>query len=280
MFPVPIAAEHADLLRQVQLAEHLGLDLVGVQDHPYQRRYLDTFTLLPWLAARTDRIRFFPDVAHMPLRPPAMLAKAIASLDVLSGGRIELGLGAGAYPEASQAMGAPVRQPRESVAAVEEAISIIRRFWESPRQAIHHRGRHFELGGVKAGPPPAHDIGIWVGGDGPRMLRVVASMADGWISPGTRHLTFGGLLAKRDELDRYAADADRDPATIRRLTDVSGTITDGPTSSWLHGPVDHWVDELKALAAAGFDTFIFWPDEATDEQIHAFAEVAGQLRGG
>jgi alkanesulfonate monooxygenase SsuD/methylene tetrahydromethanopterin reductase-like flavin-dependent oxidoreductase (luciferase family) len=63
-----------------------------VQDHPYQRRFLDTFSLLAFVAARTSRVRLFPDVANLPLRDPAMLAKASASIDVLSGGRFELGL--------------------------------------------------------------------------------------------------------------------------------------------------------------------------------------------
>jgi alkanesulfonate monooxygenase SsuD/methylene tetrahydromethanopterin reductase-like flavin-dependent oxidoreductase (luciferase family) len=111
------------------------------------------------------------------------------------------------------------------------------------------------------------------------MLRLVAATADGWVSPGTRYLSLDELLAKQAELDRFASDAGRDPWTIRRITDVSGVITDGPAKEWLHGPLDHWVTELETLIAKRFDTFIFWPDENTDEQIHAFAEVALKLRG-
>nr|WP_187361339.1 LLM class flavin-dependent oxidoreductase [Phytoactinopolyspora mesophila] len=267
-----------DLLHQVQLAEQVGIDLVGIQDHPYQWKYLDTFTLLPWLAGQTEHIRFFPDVAHLPLRPPAMLAKSVASLDVLSGGRIELGLGAGAYPESSQAMGAEARSPAEAIAALQEAIGIVRQFWRSPQPPIHHHGDAFQLRGVKAGPPPVHDISIWVGGDGPRMLRLIAGTADGWISPGTRHLSKDELLAKQADMDRYVVESGRDPSAIRRITDVSGVITDGPASGWLHGPLDHWVTELEDLIAERFDTFIFWPDDSSDEQIHAFSEVAMKLR--
>ena len=86
-------------------ADRAGLDLFGIQDHPYQRRFLDTWTLISTLVPRTERIRFFPDVACLPLRPPAVLAKAAASLDVISGGRVEMGLGAGAFWEAIQAKG-------------------------------------------------------------------------------------------------------------------------------------------------------------------------------
>jgi alkanesulfonate monooxygenase SsuD/methylene tetrahydromethanopterin reductase-like flavin-dependent oxidoreductase (luciferase family) len=102
-------------------ADELGLDLVGIQDHPYQWRYLDTFSLIGDLLARTERIRIFPDVANLPLRLPALLAKQATSLDVLSGGRFELGLGAGAFWEAVAAMGGPVRSPGEAIDALEEA---------------------------------------------------------------------------------------------------------------------------------------------------------------
>ena len=84
---VPVAAAHRDIIEQVLAAERGGLDLVGIQDHPYQRRFLDTFALIADLLARTSRIRLFPDVANLPLRGPTMIAKAAASLDVMSGGR-------------------------------------------------------------------------------------------------------------------------------------------------------------------------------------------------
>ena len=91
----------------VGAADDAGLDLVGIQDHPYQRRFLDTFALIATLLAETKRISFFTDVANLPLRPPAVMAKAAASLDVLSGGRFELGLGAGGIPDYVTKMGGP-----------------------------------------------------------------------------------------------------------------------------------------------------------------------------
>jgi len=276
-FPVPNAAD-TDLLSRVQHAEQLGYDLVGIQDHPYQRRFLDTFVLLPWLAAGTERIRFFPDVTHLPLRPPAMLAKAVASIDVLSGGRIELGIGSGGFEDASQAMGATPRTPPQSLAALEEAIAILRRFWATPEKGIHHDGAHYQLAGVKAGPPPAHDVDIWVGGGGPMMLRLVARLADGWIPPSVRSLARDGLLAKQRELDQAATDAGRDPSMIRRIVNINGRVTDGPFEDWFKGPEDHWIEELAGLAAEGFDTFVLWPDDDTDEQLVAFAHIADRLR--
>ena len=106
---VPNADAYPAIVTQVLAAERAGFDLVGIQDHPYQRRFLDTFALIGDLLARTERLRFFPDVASLPMRPPTMLAKAAASLDLMSGGRFELGLGAGAFWDPVAGMGGPRR---------------------------------------------------------------------------------------------------------------------------------------------------------------------------
>src|SRR5689334_6461698 len=92
VFPEPVAARLVEIFSLVGFADREWLDLVGIQDHPYQRRYLDTGMLMATVLARTERITVFSDVANLPLRPPAVMAKAAASLDVLSGGRFELGL--------------------------------------------------------------------------------------------------------------------------------------------------------------------------------------------
>src|SRR5919109_5296694 len=139
IFAVPDATDPSGTVERIVAADRAGLDVVGVQDHPYQRRFFDTWTLLSYVAARTERVRLVPDVACLPLRPPAPLAKAAASLDVLSGGRVELGLGAGAFWDGIAAMGGPTRSPRESLEALEEAIEIIRLFWSGER-AISFEG--------------------------------------------------------------------------------------------------------------------------------------------
>src|SRR5438094_2518450 len=132
------------------IADEVGFDLIGVQDHPYQWRFFDTMTLLTAMAMRTHRITLFPDVASLPMRPPAVLAKAAASIDVLSGGRFELGLGAGGFWEAIKAMGGSVRTPGESVSAVEEAIQVTRRMWSGERN-LKFEGRCYQLSGVSPG---------------------------------------------------------------------------------------------------------------------------------
>lgn len=141
---VPVAATYPDIVAQVLAAERGGLDLVGIQDHPYQRRFLDTFALIADLLARTSRLQIFPDVANLPLRGPTMLAKAAASLDVMSGGRFELGLGAGAFWDAVAGMGGPRRTGREAADALEEAIPIIRGALDvgPERRAVSGPGPH------------------------------------------------------------------------------------------------------------------------------------------
>ena len=151
----PVAAAHADIVEQVLAAERGGLDLVGIQDHPYQRRFLDTFALIADLLARTSRLRFFPDVANLPMRGPTMLAKAAASLDVMSGGRFELGLGAGAFWDAVAGMGGPRRTGREAVDALEEAIPIIRGALDvgPERGVVRAPGPIYPVPGYPPGPP-------------------------------------------------------------------------------------------------------------------------------
>ena len=281
IFPVPDAEQADRVVDQVLLADRLGLDLAGVQDHPYQRRHLDAWTLLSYLAGRTERIRLFPDVANLPLRPPALLAKAAASLDRLSGGRVELGLGAGAFWDAIAAWNGPKRTPKESVDALEEAIPIIRRVWAAER-GIRVEGEHYRLAGAHGGPPPAHDIGIWLGAYGPRMLRLVGRAADGWV-PSLPNLPLADVPARMALIDEAAERAGRDPARVVRLANVNGAIEDGAVTGWLHGPVEHWVEELGGLVRdLGFNGAVLWCDhEDALGQTERFArEVVPRVRAG
>src|SRR5271169_769066 len=179
IFLTPKADAAGHVVQLARRADAAGLDWVSVQDHPYQPAFLDTVTLLTAIAAATSRIGVFPNVANLPLRPPAVLARAVASLDILSGGRAELGIGTGAFWDAIAAMGGPRRAPGESVDALREAIAVIRALWTPGRGARVH-GRHYELNGAKPGPFPVHDVAIWVGAYKERMLRLTGELADGW----------------------------------------------------------------------------------------------------
>ncbi len=180
VFAIPATMNPSRSIDVGAIADELGYDLIGVQDHPYQWRFFDTWTLLVAIAMRTERITVFPDVASLPMRPPAVLAKAAASLDVLSGGRAELGLGAGGFWDAIKAMGGAGRTPAESVSALEEAIHVVRLMWSGDRN-LRYQGQFYSLSGVNAGPKPAHAMGVWLGAYRPRMLGITGRLADGWV---------------------------------------------------------------------------------------------------
>src|SRR5437773_1342583 len=130
VFPSPRTDSLQTTLHTAKIADEAGIDLIGIQDHPYQRRFLDTWALMAFVLAQTNRVSVFPDVANLPLRPPRMLAKHAASLDVLGGGRFELGLGAGAFWDGIEAMGGRRLSGPQSVDALEQAIAETRDFWK------------------------------------------------------------------------------------------------------------------------------------------------------
>ena len=266
-FLIPNAVD--PLLETAREVERLGLDYVGVQDHPYQRRFVDTFVLMSAILASTTRLRVFPDVANLPLRPPAVLAKTAASLDVLSGGRFELGLGAGSFWDAIEGYGGTRRTPGESLDQLAEGIEVMRRIWSGER-GLRLEGDYYHLRGVHSGPLPVHDIGIWVGVYGPRALRLTGRLADGWV-PSIRADVRARLAEMNDRVDEGAADAGRDPSAIRRVFNVNGSITDHTSEGFLRGPVDRWADELASLAVDHrADTVVFWGEG--EGQLRRFAE--------
>lgn len=258
--------------------ESAGLEFIGIQDHPYQRRFFETWTLMAALVPLTDRVHFVTDVANLQLRPAPMLAKAASSLDVISGGRVELGLGAGGFPEAVQAMGGPARNPAERVDALEEAIELMRLMW-SGSPTVSFDGEYYSLKGHKPGPPPAHRIEIWLGALGPRMLRLTGSAADGWI-PSLPYAPPEKASAMNSRIDVAAAAAHRNPAEIRRAYNVMGSIgvDDAPG---LTGAPEQWVENLTSYVVdVGMDTFLFWP--TADDHLAQFQlfgrEVAPAVR--
>lgn len=267
-------------LRAVELAvvsERAGLDLVTLQDHPYQAAFLDTWTLLSFAAARTSRVQLAPNVINLPLRPPAVLARSVASLDLLSGGRVQLGLGAGAFWAAIEAMGGRRLTPGQSVRAVEEGIDVIRQIWDADaRGAVRVEGAFHRVVGAKRGPAPAHDVEIWLGAYKPRMLSVAGALADGWL-PSLSYLQPGDLAGGNKIIDEAARQAGRSPGDVRRLLNINGQFT--PTGRGpLQGPAEQWAEELADLALTeGVSTFILATDDARD--LHRFAEeVAPAVR--
>jgi alkanesulfonate monooxygenase SsuD/methylene tetrahydromethanopterin reductase-like flavin-dependent oxidoreductase (luciferase family) len=269
----PAAEEAGQIVGLARLTEEVGLDLVSVPDHPYQPSYLDAWTLLSVIAARTSRVRVFADVANLPLRPPAALARSTASLDILSAGRVELGLGAGAYWDAIAAEGGPRRLPAEALKALREAIKVIRSLW-TPGPAVRIEGEHYALDGAQPGPFPQHPIDIWVGALGPRMLRLIGEAADGWLPSATRvppHL----LAAGHQVIDEAAAAAGRSPQSVRRLYNIPASLGgDG----LLRGRLGALVEQLAELTLThGMSGYLLSSDSA--DTIRRFAaEVAPAVR--
>ena len=264
-------------LERTRHAERLGLDFVTVQDHPYQPAFHDTWTLLTFLAARTEHITLVPTVANLPLRPPAMLAKAAASLDLLSGGRLQLGLGAGAFWDAIAAMGGPRRSPGEAVQALEEGIDVIRAMWSGER-SVRTSGQLYAVHGSHPGPQPGPGLGIGLGAYRKRTLALTGRMADGWM-PSLGFLPPDRVGDASRRIDDAAADAGRDPTAIRKVYNLNGMIGTGSAEPF-HGSADQWVEDIVTLVeGAGMNAFAYWPDGDHEAQIALFAEeVAPTVR--
>ena len=262
--------------RITAIADSHGLDLVGMQDHPYNDGFLDTFTLLTWLASKTTGVHFVTNVANLPLRPPVMLAKQAATMDVLSGGRFELGLGAGAFWEGIAGMGGPHRAPRTALESLSEAIDILRSFWAG--EPFGFRGEHYQAPSVRPAPKPAHDMKIWLGARGPRAVRLAGAKADGLMVSSP--MVTPDLLPELNEILTAGAEENgRDPAAITRLYNVMGLITSENRDDF-HGPVDRWVDTLTSLhLESGMNAFVYWPSGDRERQSRIFAaEVVPAVR--
>lgn len=281
---MPAAAGASHVVELAKLADREGLDLIGVPDHSFEGPNLDTWTLLAYLAGVTERVSLFPNVANLPLRPPPLLAKAVASLDVLSGGRATLGLGAGTGHDEIVSMGLPGRTAGQAVSALEEGIEIIRLAWSGEEQ-VSFEGVHYRLDGYRPGAGPVHRVGVWLGAMRPRMLALTGRLTDGWVVSLP-------LIAPEDvpeaasAIDRAARSAGRDPTSIRRVYNIPGAITDDePTpaesqAGRLVGSPDRWIETLTRWARElRFDTFMFVPIDGGADQVTRFAaEVAPGVR--
>ena len=266
-------------VRLAELSEAVGYDLVTFQDHPYQPRFHDTSTLLTWVAARTERVHLSANVTNLPLRQPAVLGRAAASLDLLSGGRFELGLGAGGFWDAIEAMGGRRLTPGQAVDALSEAIDIIRGIWDQgERSRFEVDGTYYRVSGAKRGPASAHNIPILIGAYRPRMLRLTGRKADGWV-PSLAYMKPGEFAEKNDIIDEAATAAGRDPREIRRIVNIGGRFSSGATGGgFLDGPAEQWVEQLLPYVLDdGVGTFVLASDDPGTIQ-HFAEEVAPALR--
>lgn len=263
----PDAGDPGRTVDRAVLAEQAGLDVVSVSDHQYHPGFLDAWTLLAWIAARTERVTVLPNVANVQLRPPAGLARAAASLDALSLGRVELGLGAGGHGHAIAAEGGADLTVGERIAAFTEALTVVRSL-TTPGPPVTIDGTHHRLVRASPGPDHPHRIGLWIGAVGPRMLGLVGRLGDGWIPSATR-IPPEQLDAANAGIDRAARAVGRDPADIRRLYN-SPAPPDTTTTSW--------VRQLTRLAEQhGISGFLLFTDDPATITRYG-TEIAPRVR--
>jgi alkanesulfonate monooxygenase SsuD/methylene tetrahydromethanopterin reductase-like flavin-dependent oxidoreductase (luciferase family) len=266
-------------LRQTRLAETLGFDHALIQDHAYNPGFVETWTLLAALGAATDRIVIGPNVMTTPLRLPAMIAKQAATLDLITGGRLLLGLGAGAFDAGIAGMGGPdLREDGRKFRAFRDTLHIVRGLWESGGRPFSYQGEVESVAGVRFGPVPERRIPIITGSMGPQSLRLTAALADG-ISVSTSYVPAERLPWLRERLDEGAAAEGRDPGELRLYYNVMGFIETGrsgmrprdPSVYWGNG--DWWAERLTSLVEMGVGGFTFWPVAGDyEEQLRLFAE--------
>ncbi len=271
---VPGARELADFART---AEAVGFDSVQVGDHiEWHAPILEATTVMATVAAVTSRVRIASDVIILPLRDPVLIAKTVASLDVLSGGRMIFGVGVGGdHPAEYTAMRVPLS---ERGARANESLEIVRGLWTNER--FTYTGRHFTIRDVAIAPRPMQQrLPIWVGGNSDAALRRAARYGDGWICAfaserkfarlakalrgylalGERspdHFTWGSFLFVNfgpDAAEARAAGADY----ISRVYHLPGeSIID---RFGVAGPVEACAERVRAYIGAGVDYVVLSP---------------------
>ena len=260
-------ADPRQVLAMGPLAESLGYDSVWVMDHllnsGYIRERLDDkpyyhpLATLSYLAATTKRVTLGTSVLVLPYHNPVELAKYGASLDQMSGGRVILGVGAGAMTEEFEALGVPFRQRG---ALTTECMAIMKELWTSPDP--HYRSPRWNLAGFKFAPKPLQQpsIPLWVGGASPGALRRAATMGDGWHPTGMPPDEF---RAAREEVRRLATAAGREPDALTMSMRVEVEVAGRPSSPRAAGrarlagdDTDQMIAGIHAYRRAGVEHLV------------------------
>ncbi len=271
----------ADLIRFAQRAETLGFYCITVADHvigpgslsvPYPYTvdgkypgtgyHLETLTTMSFLAGATERIRFVTSVMIAPYRNPIITAKMLASLDVLSQGRVIVGLGVGWMKEEFEALSTPPFAERGRV--TDEYIRAFRELWTSDHPSFH--GRYCDFSDITFSPKPVQKpaIPIWIGGHSQQAIRRAAQLGDGWHPIGgvpTIPLEPEDLARDLELLAGYAEKAGRNPKNIRVA--LKGSLFDRERQSRpgkrrrFIGSAEEIADDIREYRKAGVDTMIF-----------------------
>jgi alkanesulfonate monooxygenase SsuD/methylene tetrahydromethanopterin reductase-like flavin-dependent oxidoreductase (luciferase family) len=237
-------------------AESAGFDLFSLPDHLHSGQpTLEPWTALAFVAASTERLAVLTNVLGLPYRPPAVTAKMAETLDRLSVGRLVLGLGVGGYDAEFAAFGLAERTPGQKVAALDEAMRIIRGLWEEPSFTLE--GEHFHVREAQLEPKPDHHIPIWTGAYGPKALRVTAALADGWI-PSIGRLGLAAASDLRATVLSNLHEAGRNPEEFTFATNLvvsfEPELRRGAVQGWqqISGDSETITDAVAEIASAGF----------------------------
>jgi F420-dependent oxidoreductase-like protein len=292
-FGIHSGQQHAtfdEYLALWRLAEEVGLDWASVFDHilPIQSNptgpCFEGMTLLAAMAAHTTRLRCGIIVTGVTYRHPAVLASMAPTIDHVSGGRLDLGIGAAWYEDEHNQYGIPFPRIGVRMDMLDEACQVIRAMWTQTR--ANFEGKHYRLTDALSEPKPLQDpMPLWIGGSGEkRTLRIVAEHATGWN-------TFFGDPAeyrhKLDVLERHCADVGRDPGEIRKQVAIRAVL--GATEAEAReraregmfvGTPSELVERMRAHVEMGVGDFLLLARPPADERtIELFArEVAPALR--
>ncbi|UYM07419.1 LLM class flavin-dependent oxidoreductase [Solicola gregarius] len=251
-----LGTDDGDVADQAREAEALGYDIYALSDHLHSSRpTLEPWTALTWAAAATENIAVLSDVIGLPYREPPVLAKMAETLARLSGGRLILGLGNGGYDAEFRAFGLATRSPGEKVAALGEAVQVLRALWTGSETSF--AGVHYRLDAARIAPPPTHPVPIWIGAYGPRSLAQTGAIADGWL-PSMQRLDLEQAAAMRAAVVDGARAAGRDPDAMVNACNVQVHFDErrSPTPQLVAGSVEQIAQQLHAIAGCGFDTFV------------------------
>jgi alkanesulfonate monooxygenase SsuD/methylene tetrahydromethanopterin reductase-like flavin-dependent oxidoreductase (luciferase family) len=218
-------------------------------------------------------------VADLPLRPPALLGKATATLDLLTKGRVEVGLGARSFRDPLVSMGGAKLSDKDTLAALEEAIQVMHLMWSGERSA-RFEGKFYQLGGLHPGPTAVRHIGIWLAANDPQTLALIGRVADGWIIDDYPTAQPSELAQLNKYIDDAADAAGRKPSEIQRIWNIKGNISTQENSTLFQGSVKEWAESLADLALnVGIDTFLLVEGEDAEDQLRKFAlEVVPHAR--
>lgn len=263
------------LASQAVEAESLGYDLISLSDHLHsQRPTFDPWTALTWMAASTSTIMVAPNVLGLPYRHPAVLAKMAETLDRLSAGRLVVGIGTGGYDHEFDAFGLPRRRPGAKVAALGEALQILRGLWTE--ESVTFPGTYYQTDRAEMRPAARRTIPIWVGAYGERSLRQTGAHADGWL-PSLGRIDIDRAAGMRETVRAAATDAGRDPDD---LTYAINVVLEPPGNTSRADATAAAITTVRRLVDAGFSTLVVAGLHTSDARQWFADDVMSRLRAG